>query len=267
MPHTTRATKSLPPPALVAPRQEAAARARWFSEPASEGSAGVGGRTDSPPPAAADAVAPAPPVTVSVQVAQPPAPPPAPPQSVRENVTVEAESPVVQTEAAPASPNAESKEMSNLAVTGRNAAGLMKVMPGMAAAANQGASGLRYTILRRGEGDKDIEVPPDTPFRRHESLHVRIEAAQGGYLYVLTGKRALFAGPVVASQRVLVVARPGVLQAVLLPEADPGPLSTLVSRARQQQMEAVRFQRSDGTHLGVPAEPAPIVAEISILSR
>ncbi len=261
----TRATRALPPRALVAPRQEASARGRWFSEPPSPRSAGVaGGKLDSPAPAAADAVAPA------AKAAAPPPPPPPPPGSVTETVTVTAESTGIVASPSDAKNQQIESQASQVSIAGRDAAELMKVMPGMGAAAGMhGPIGLRYTFLRRGEGDKDFEVPPDTRFRGHESVRLRIEPGQGGYLYVLAGKRALYAGPVAANQPVLIVTRPGVLQAVLLPQADSGPLSTLVSRA-QQQLEGVRFQRSDGTHLGAGPgqdQPAPILAEISIKSR
>lgn len=254
-----RMAKSFRPPALVAPRQQLSARPQAFAAaPAPSPGAVLGGKLDSPAPVAAGTVTALPPKAHAAQSAPPPPPPP--PASVTQTVTVEAASPLVQTSpSAAADQTLESKAISQVTIAGRDAAQLVKMMPW--------AFGLRYTLLRRDPGDKDVEVPPDTFFRRHESVHVRIEPEQSGYLYVLNGKRALFAGPVVANQPVLIVTRPGVLQAVLLPQPDSGPLSTLVSRARQQQMEAARFQRSDGTHLGVPAEPAPIVAEISIKSR
>jgi hypothetical protein len=238
----SRATGVLQPPSTAAPRRQLAARApRFAAKPASQAGSGVvGGRLESPEPAGA---------------AKPPeaAPTPPPPAaSVTQTVTVVAAAPAIVTApGGPADQNLESKAISSLSIAGRDAAELMKVMPGMA-----GTFGLRYTLLRRGEGDQDVEVPPDTGFRRHESVHLRIEAAQGGYLYVLAGKRPLFAGAVVANQPVLIATRPGVLQAVLLPQPDSGPLSTLVSRARQQQLEAARFQR-----------PAPILLDISIKSR
>ncbi len=254
----TRVAEFSAPPSLSAQRRQLAARAPAFAAKPSA----------PPPPTAADAVTPESSSARAAQLAQAaPAAPPPPPRAVTQTVTVEAASPLIQTEGPPADQDLESKQISNLPIAGRDAAELMKVMPGMAAAGKQGPFGFFYTLLRRGEGGEEVEVPPGTLFRRRESLHVRIEPAQGGYLYVLAGKRALFAGPVVASQPVLIVTRPGVLDAVLLPQPDAGPSSTLVSRARQQQMEAARFQRSDGTHLGVPAEPAPILAEISIKSR
>ena len=261
----TRATKSLPPRALLAPRQQLAARARGFAAlPAPPPSAGVaGGKFDSPAPPAVEAAAPA------AKAAPAPPPPPPPPGSVSQNVTVTAESvEIVQTPSDAKNRQIES-QASQVSIAGRDAAALMKVMPGMGAAGGmQGPIGLRYTLLRRGEGGKDFEVPPDTRFRGHESVRLRIEPGQGGYLYVLAGKRALYAGPVVANQPVLIVTRPGVLQAVLLAQPDSGPLSTLLSRARQQ-LEGFRFQRSDATHLGSgePGQPAPILAEISIQSR
>jgi hypothetical protein len=242
-----RMTELPPPPAFTAPRRELSAA----NEPSPTAGVGVGGKLDSAGSTVADAMAPAAPVARAAQVARskPTAPPPPPPQSSTQNVTVVAEA------VKPQSERIESKQMSRMAVAGRDAAELMKDMPGMA--------GLRYTLLRRGDGDRDVEVPPDTLFAARESARLRIEAAQSGYLYVLAGKRALFAGPVVANQPVVIVTRPGVLNAVLLPQPDSGPLSTLVSRARQQ-LEAVRFQRSDASRLG---QPAPILTEISIKSR
>jgi hypothetical protein len=256
-----RVTKSLPPPSLSAQRQQLAARAPAFAA-----------KPSAPPaPAAADTVTPEPPSTRAAQPAQVALAVPPPPPATAQTVTVEAAAQAIQTEAAPASQSADSKAISNLSIAGRDAAELIKMVPGMGAAGGMsGPIGLRYTLLRRGEDDKDVEVPPDTTFRRHESVHLRIEAGQSGYLYVLAGTRALFAGPVVANQPVLIVTRPGVLEAVVLPQPDSGPLSTLVSRARQLQLEGARFQRSDGTHLGSgsgPDQPAPILAEISIKSR
>ncbi len=258
-----RTTKRLPAPALVAPRREASAGApRFAAEPAAPPSAGVvGGKLDSSALAAAERVAPPAPKAAP--------PPPPPPASVTQTVTVEAAAPeIVPTPSDAKSQQLQSNRPSQLSIAGRDAAELMKVMPGMGAADKHGPIGLRYTLLRRGEGDKDVEVPPDTSFRGHESVRLRIEPGQGGYLYVLAGQRALYAGPVVANQPVVIVTRPGVLQAVLMPQPDNGPLSTLVSRARQQQLEGVRYQRSDGTHLGAgPGQPAPILTEISIKSR
>ncbi len=219
-------------PALTAPRRELSAA----NEPSPPAGMGLGGKLDSAAPAATGAMAPAASVARAAQTAKANPTLPAAPAST-DSVTV------------------ESKEISNLAMAGRDAAELMKVAPGMAVG-KQGAFGLRYTLLRRGDGDKDVEVPPETDFGRSESVRLRIEAGQSGYLYVLAGKRALFAGPVVANQPVLIVTRPGVLNAVLLPQPDSGPLSTLATRARK-----------DGIRLGQPGQPAPILAEISIKSR
>lgn len=238
-----------PPPAETESRRELPAMPGGGSAAGSGALSGMGfaRKLDSPRAAIAGAVAPA-----------PPAPPP--PPATNETVTVVAASPLVAAQTASESQDQESKAISNLSIAGRDAAKLMKWMPGV--------FGLRYTLLRRGEGDKDVEVPPDTVFGRHESVHLRIEPAQSGYLYVLAGKQALYAGAVTANQPVLIVTRPGVLDAVFMPQPDSGPLSTVVSRARQQQLEGDRFQRSDGTHLGAgPGQPAPMVAEISIKSR
>lgn len=265
-PPTTRATKSLPMRALVAPRQEPSASVPAVAaEPAPAPNAGVvGGKLDSSALAAAEVAAP------PAANAAPPPPPPLP-RSVQQTVAVEAAAPLIETTPSDAKNQqvVVSQQATQVTIAGRDAAELVKVMPGLVVTARLAVPGLRYTLLRRGEGDKDVEVPSDTPFGRHESLRLRIEPEQGGYLYVLAGKRALYAGPVVANQPVLIVTRPGVLQAVLLPQPDSGPLSTLVSRARQRQQEGIRFQRPDGTHLGSaqPGQPAPILIEISIKSR
>jgi hypothetical protein len=128
---------------------------------------------------------------------------------------------------APATKSVEVQAESHLPVTGRNVAGLEK-------AKKFAPLGLRYTLLRRGAEDKDTEVPPDTPFSRGESARLRIDADRAGYLYVLAGKDTLFSGPIAAGQPVVVETEPGVLHLLLLPEADSGPLSTLVSRTRNR---------------------------------
>ncbi len=94
--------------------------------------------------------------------------------------------------------------------------------------------GLRFTLLRPGADAKDAEVPPDTSFSRGESARLRIDADRAGYLYVLAGEHALFTGFIAPGQPVVVETEPGVLQLVLLPEPDSGPLSTLVSRTRNR---------------------------------
>jgi hypothetical protein len=126
------------------------------------------------------------------------------------------------------------------ALVGRDAAALQKfetVPSKEAVVANvkgQTALGLRYTVFRSG-----AEVPPNTPFLRGESARLRIEADRSGYLYVLAGKRALFAGSVLANQPVMIDTKARALHLLLLPQPDSGPLSTLISRARQQSAGVV----------------------------
>lgn len=134
------------------------------------------------------------------------------------------------------------------------------------------AFGLHYTLLRGGE-----EVPPDTPFSRGESAGLRIEADQSGYLYVLTGKRALFAGSVLANQAVVIETRPGLLHLVLLPGPDSGPVSTLVSRTQQQFAGAnqrvenlagqTRGDQSVFVQNSSPPPQAGVLTDVSISSR
>ena len=164
------------------------------------------------------------------------------------------------------------------AVVGRDAAELQNTESAPAQPANEvkakiePAFGLRYTLFRRG-----AEVPPDTAFSPAESARVRIEADQGGYLYVLVGKRALFAGSVLANQPVVVEAKPGVLHLVLFPEPDSGSLSTLVSRTRQQfsganlQVQSQTAQRRGDQSVSVQnSSPPPqtgVLADVSINAR
>jgi hypothetical protein len=151
------------------------------------------------------------------------------PGRTTQNVTVQAESEVVQVGAAPAGAGKADSQK-------KMAGGFSPVPKSALDAKAKGlaAFGLRYTLFRRGADNKDAEVPPDTPFARKESARVRIEADQSGYLYVLAGKQPLFTGLIAAGQPVFVETRPGVLHLVLLPNPDSGPLSTLVTRTRQQ---------------------------------
>ena len=106
---------------------------------------------------------------------------------------------------------------------------------------------------------------------------MRIEADQGGYLYVLAGKQPLFTGPIAVGQPVFVETRPGVLHLILLPGPDSGSLSTLVTRTRRQLAGAsVQMQKQADTRqvdqsvVVQNASPPPqsgILADIPINAR
>jgi hypothetical protein len=242
-------------PAPAAPVKELAA-----APPARTGS--LASRLQPSAPAAAGAAAPA-----------PPPPPAASTQAVTVTSASEAISPADQTVV-------RLKRPASLPVTGRDAAKLIKVMPGAGLTrqapegkAGSGAGfGLRYTLIRNG-----AEVPPDTTFSPGEPARLRVEADEGGYLYVLAGKRALFAGSVPANRPVLIDTKERVLHLVLLPEPDSGPLSTLVSRTRQQfsgvnlRVQGQTEQRSGDQSVSVQnSSPPPqtgVLADVSINSR
>ncbi len=134
------------------------------------------------------------------------------------------------------------------------------------------AFGLRYTLLRRG-----AEVPPDTLFAPGESARLRIEADHSGYLYVLAGKHALFAGSVLANQPVLIETKERTVHLILLPQPDSGTLSTLVDRTRQQfaggnqRVEVLAAQRRGDPSVAVrnasPPPQAGVLTDVSISSR
>jgi len=218
-PRSRLETRRFVPPPPVARHPAARSAPRELAAPPAAQPATLAAKLRSPEPhgggfgSLSGAAGPAPP---------PPPPPPGVAGSATKSVEVQAES--------------------DLPVTGRNVAGLEK-------AKKFAPLGLRYTLLRRGADDKDTEVPPDTPFSRGESARLRIDADRAGYLYVLAGNHALFSGPIAAGQPVVVETEPGVLHLLLLPEADSGPLSTLVSRMRN---------RADG---------AAIIVDVPIQSR
>lgn len=237
------ANKPAPPPvAAPAPAQQPAQRARHapraFAPPAAmpaspqipaaplPASTGLlATRSRSAEPGTAGAIAPPPPTAAK-------------PAASQESVTVTPRSEmIVPVETAPATPALAGRDASELKNNERSRANMVALAPRAAFdAQTQGAPafGLHYTLLRRGTGGQDTEVPPDTLLSRGESARLRIEADQSGYLYALSGKRLLFAGPVVPAQPVLIETEPGLLHLVLLPQPDSGPLSTLVSRTRQQ---------------------------------
>jgi hypothetical protein len=240
----------------------------------------------------------APEVAASPVTAPPPPPPPQARES-REAVTVTAESDAVRAEAAPA------KALDSRGATGGAGAGTAggaaiarriapkeayePAAPSLAAApsvkqaaaslnrvdkADSGpAFGLRYTLIRRGFGNADMEVPADTPLSPGERAHLRIDAYQNGYLYIFSGERALFTGPALRGQPVSIEATPGTLHLILLPEPDSGPLSTLVSRTRRQlagtslRVEKKADARGDQSVSVVSPAPAAILTDISIASR
>ncbi len=235
------ANKPAPPPvAAPAPAQQPAQRARHapraFAPPAAMPAspqipAVAGDEVAASIPAASPALTPS-------RIAPPP-PAAAKPAASQESVTVTPRSEmIVPVETAPATPALAGRDASELKNNERSRANMVALAPRAAFdAQTQGAPafGLHYTLLRRGAGGQDTEVPPDTLLSRGESARLRVEADRNGYLYALSGKRLLFAGPVVAGQPVLIETGPGLLHLVLLPQPDSGPLSTLVSRTRQQR--------------------------------
>jgi len=228
------------------------------------------------------------------------APPPPPPQAreSREAVTVTAESDAVRAEAAPAKP-LDSRGAGGVGAGAAGGAAIARriapkeayepAAPSLAAApsvkqaaaslnrvdkADSGpAFGLRYTLIRRGFGNADMEVPADTPLSPGERAHLRIDAYQNGYLYIFSGERALFTGPALRGQPVSIEATPGTLHLILLPEPDSGPLSNLVSRTRRQlagtslRVEKKADARGDQSVSVVSPAPAAILTDISIASR
>jgi hypothetical protein len=94
--------------------------------------------------------------------------------------------------------------------------------------------GLRYSLVRRGANGRYAEVPLDTLLPSGESAHLRLEANQAGYLYVMADRGALFSGPVQPHHPAEVSVRAGTLHLILLRGPASGPLSTLVARTRRQ---------------------------------
>jgi hypothetical protein len=93
---------------------------------------------------------------------------------------------------------------------------------------------LRYSLVRRAADGRMVEVPLDTLLPAGESPHLRLEANQAGYLYVIAAHGALFSGPVEPNRPEEVSVPAGTLHLILLRQPDQGPLSTLVARTRRQ---------------------------------
>jgi len=237
-------------PAFAAPDKDLAA-----AQPAVP-SGTLAARLSAPEPGAAGGVAAAPAMA---------APPPPPPAADKKDAAA------LQSDAVAAARNEVAAASQHAARTRQFERVLAK--PASAAKAKaEAAFGLHYTLLRGGE-----EVPPDTPFSRHESAGLRIEADRSGYLYVLAGKRILFEGSVPANQPVVVETRPGLLHLILLPDPDSGPVSTLVSRTQQQFAGAnqrienlagqTRGDQSVFVQNSSPPPQAGVLTEVSINSR
>ncbi len=93
---------------------------------------------------------------------------------------------------------------------------------------------LRYSLVRRAADGRMVEVPLDTLVPAGESAHLRLEANQAGYLYVIAARGALFSGPVEPNRPEEVSVPAGTLHLILLRQPDQGPLATLVARTRRQ---------------------------------
>jgi hypothetical protein len=215
----------------------------------------------------------------------PPPPPPPPPRASSDAVSVQVAAEAVQVEAAPAR-QLDRNAVSSMPMAGRDAGALVKLdraAPGAKKPFAKGKAeggavfGLSYALLRRGEANEYVEIPPDTPLAPGESARLRIDAYQNGYVYLFAGKQALFTGPALAGQAIFVDVTPGTLHLVLLPEPDTGPLSTLVSRIRRQLagkglgVEAPGDRPAGGQSVSVvspnPAPAAAVLADISVASR
>jgi hypothetical protein len=232
---------SLAPPATVAANTPIAAPASLATRLRVSGP-GVAGGIAAPP-----ALAP-----------QAPAVPPPPPYAASKRASA-----ALNSDAAGTARNWDRSELQKAEIAQAQAAVEAKAEP---------AFGLRYTLLRGGE-----EVPPDTPFSRGESAGLRIEADRSGYLYVVAGKRALFAGPILANRPVLIETKPGILHLVLLPEPDSGPLSTLVGRTQRQfaganqRVENLAVQTRGDQSVSIqnssPPPQSGVLADVSINAR
>jgi hypothetical protein len=244
-------------PALAAPHKDlAAAQPAVVAAQPADPSGTLAARLSAPEPRAAGGVAAAPAMA---------APPPPPPAADKKDAAA------LQSDAVAAARNEVAAASQHAARTRQFERVLAKPASAIKAKA-EAAFGLHYTLLRGGE-----EVPPDTPFSRHESAGLRIEADRSGYLYVLAGKRILFEGSVQANQPVVVDTRPGLLHLILLPDPDSGPVSTLVSRTQQQfaganqRVENLASQtRGDQSVFVQNSSPPPqagVLTDVSINSR
>jgi hypothetical protein len=144
-------------------------------------------------------------------------------------------------------------------------------------AAAQVGLGLRYAVLRRGVDGNYFDVPLDTVFAAGETVRVRIEANEAGYLYVLGSSGVLFDGAVVAWRPVSVDVPPGTLRVVLSRQPDSGSIETIESRTRLQLSNVslavdapTELRPRDQTVYVVNPSGAPdarVLAEIRIVSR
>jgi hypothetical protein len=94
--------------------------------------------------------------------------------------------------------------------------------------------GLRYSLMRRGLDGRYFELPPDAPLDPGEPARLRVEPNDAGYLYVLGDGALIYNGHLGAHEPTMIDARPGALSIILTRQPDPGPVDSILERARQQ---------------------------------